>query len=67
MLLEQNAAPPLEQHYTVRQIANSWGVSEDTVYRAFRNVPGVLRLGNNRQGMRIPESVFQKVYKQRTQ
>lgn len=34
----------LEPHYTAREVAESWRVSEDTVYRKFRDMPGVLQI-----------------------
>jgi hypothetical protein len=33
-----------EQHYSISQIANVWGQPRSTVYRAFRDEPGVLRI-----------------------
>ena len=35
----------LERHYKPSQIAQSWGVSTDTIRRMFESEPGVLVLG----------------------
>jgi hypothetical protein len=37
-------SPATEQHYSVRQVAELWGVSEKTVRRMFEDVPGVLKI-----------------------
>jgi len=34
----------LEKHYTVAQIAELWGWSDDTVRRTFRDEPGVIAI-----------------------
>jgi len=62
----------LEKHYTVQEIALAWNVSEETVRRRFRGVPGVLHLGEAtrligrkyRRGyelLRIPASIEEKI------
>ena len=55
----------LEKHYTVKQAAELWNVSRDTIIRQFRDRPGVLKLGHrDRKNKRtyvkllIPESVL---------
>lgn len=63
-----------EQHYTVSQIAEWWAVAENTVRRAFTLEPGVLKISNRRSltskrekvTLRIPASVYDRVYRQRT-
>lgn len=58
-----------EQHFTIAQIAELWGVSKDTVRRLFAKEPGVLVFGcsENRAHkrryttLRIPESVVERV------
>jgi hypothetical protein len=59
----------LEKHYTVAQIAQLWGWSDDTVRRTFRYEPGVIAIMHpERRGKRpyaklsIPESVVIRVY-----
>ena len=64
----------LERHYKPSQIAQSWGVSTDTIRRMFESEPGVLVLGDAAGGrgkrryrtMTIPESVLVRVYERRT-
>jgi predicted transcriptional regulator len=58
-----------EKHYTVREIAARWGLSDDTIRKIFRNEKGVLRnngvngrIKGKRWQMLIPESVLQRVY-----
>lgn len=63
---------PLEQHFTGQQVAEAWGVDYLTVYRMFRDEPGVLRLSvrrdpaskRRRESLRIPESTLTRVYEQ---
>ena len=59
----------LETHYSVSEVAKLWHLSEDTIRRIFRDVPGVLKLGAperlRKRGyvlLRIPESVLQAVH-----
>ncbi len=59
----------LERHYSVSEVAKLWSLSEDTVRRLFREVPGVLKIGMperlKKRGyvlLRIPESVLQAVH-----
>jgi hypothetical protein len=52
-----------ETHYSVKQIAGFWGVSEDLVRRLFENEPGVLKIGKKKYfTLRIPEEVLNRVY-----
>lgn len=62
-----------EPHYSPRVLAEVWGVSESTVLRWFQDRPGVLKLGeesNNgrrcRREIRIPQSVAEAVYQEKT-
>jgi hypothetical protein len=65
---------PHEVHHSLKTIAAEWGVDEETVRNVFINEPGIPDLGtsNGRGGkrqyriLRIPESVLQRVYKERT-
>jgi hypothetical protein len=63
-------APAFERHYTVREIAVLWQLSEDTVRRCFQGEPGVVRIATCRKGskrryitLRIPESVVERVHR----
>lgn len=65
--------PALERHFTPQEIADLWRVDENTVRRIFLDEPGVLRLGNlSKRGkrsyvtLRIPATVLERVYRQRT-
>ncbi len=58
-----------EKHYTAKQIAEEWNLSQDTVQRMFVNEPGVLvikgpvrRYKRTKRMLRIPESVRFRVY-----
>ncbi len=57
----------LEKHYTAKEIAGLWRLSEDTVRGLFRDYPGVLKIAQPARrfkraycSLRIPESVVQK-------
>jgi transcriptional regulator GlxA family with amidase domain len=59
----------LERHFTVRDLAEAWVVSENTIRRLFRNEPGVVEVDNTRRKharrhvtLRIPHSVAERVY-----
>jgi hypothetical protein len=59
-----------EEHYSPRDLATAWGVSEKVVRNLFRNEEGVLKIGRNgsrsRQGywtLRIPQSVADRVHR----
>ncbi len=61
-----------ERHYTPAEVAALWKISLDTVRRMFRNESGVLALGRvkrrGRRGyatLRIPQSVLERVYRQK--
>lgn len=68
-----NASPgPLEPHYSVKEIAERWGLSENVVRDLFRDEPGVLVIGEPRPKygkqrgkvtLRIPQSVLERVYR----
>lgn len=62
-----------EKHYAPRYWARRWGISDSTVVRWFRDEMGVLRLNSesrngkrSRVELRIPASVAERVYRQRT-
>jgi AraC-like DNA-binding protein len=63
----------VERHYSVKFLAELWGLSESTVLRMFQDEPGVFRIAkesNNgkrtRCELRIPQSVAQRIYEERT-
>ena len=65
------ASPPIhERHYTVREIAEAWNMSENLVRRLFEKEPGVVIFKKDRphkrtyKTMRIPESVLLRVHRQ---
>lgn len=61
-----------ERHYTVREIAELWGLSDASVVRMFKQEPGVLGVNNSRRKfagnhttLRIPQSVMERVHQSR--
>jgi hypothetical protein len=59
-----------ERHFTAKEVAEAWNLSQDTIYRLFVNEPGVLLLVSERKEyrrtrrtLRIPESVKNRVYR----
>jgi hypothetical protein len=68
----------LEKHFTVKELAEAWGLSDTKVRRMFHNEPGVVLVGepSRRLGrklkrgyytMLIPESVAVRVYERMVQ
>lgn len=62
------ALPDPSRCFTIKQIADRWQCSTDTVLRVFYKEPGVLDLGTKetlhkrrRSLLRIPPNVLQKV------
>ena len=60
----------LETHYSVKQLAEAWGFSEDVIRNIFRDEPGVLKLSrpatrSKRRyvSLSIPASVAHTVHK----
>ena len=57
-----------EAHFKCREIAERWGMSENTVFNLFVDEPGVVKIGNRnpkrrtRVSLFIPASVAQRVY-----
>ena len=61
---------PTEHHFTAKEVAQEWNLSQDTIYRLFSNEPGVLlivsekkKYRRTRRTLRIPESVKNRVYR----
>jgi hypothetical protein len=58
----------LEKHYRVKEIAEMWRLSDNTVIRLFATEPGVIRIESGRSERRkyttlsIPESVAVRVH-----
>jgi hypothetical protein len=56
------------KHFRVKELAELWGFSTDTIIRLFRNEPGVLQVNNIAAGKRkyitisIPEAVALRVH-----
>ena len=64
-----------ERHYKPRELARLWGFDESTIRRLFQDEPGVFKVGkpenaNGRRAyvsLRIPASVAERVYRERSQ
>jgi hypothetical protein len=63
----------LERHFTVGELAEAWGLVEETVRPWFLDQPGVLKIEHRmRKGkrgyisLRIPESTARKIYREKT-
>ena len=64
-------AASMEQHFSVAQVAERWGLSEDSVRRLFEKEPGVLvveparsRFSRRRyRTLRIPAAVVERVHR----
>ena len=60
--------PAFERHFSVDELAELWGVSDDFVRRLFAHEPGVVVFYKYRPGkrtyrtMRIPSSVAARVH-----
>jgi hypothetical protein len=59
----------LERHYTVKEIANLWRYSTNTIRRLFRDEKGTVKIGSpetrfkrKRWQLSIPESVVLRVH-----
>jgi len=61
--------PAFERHYSVDELAEIWGMSDDFVRRLFREEPGVVVFFKYRPGrrtyrvLRVPQSVAERVHK----
>lgn len=58
-----------ERHYSVQQLSEMWGYSEQTIRRLFRDEPGILRIGSaetrfkrKRWQLSIPESAVTRMH-----
>jgi transposase-like protein len=70
--MPQTLHPVIERHYTVAELARLWQLDQSTVRRVFQDEPGVLKLGRGTRGkrayvtLRIPESVAERVHRERS-
>ena len=61
----------MDQHFTVTQVAERWGLSDDSVRRMFEHEPGVLIIEPSRsrfsrrryRTLRIPAVVVERVHR----
>jgi hypothetical protein len=51
----------LEQYYRVAELSKLFGFCQNTIIKLFAKEPGVLRLGDKRKTLSIPESVVLRV------
>jgi hypothetical protein len=63
----------LERHFSVAELGEAWGLSEDCIRAWFIGERGVLKverpLRKGKRGytsLRVPESVARRIYRQRT-
>jgi len=63
-----------EQHFSVQQVSQMWGLGVDIVRRIFAQEEGVVRIGHPETlhkrrytTLRIPESVMRRVHRRSTQ
>jgi hypothetical protein len=62
-------SPAFERHFTVKELASLWNLSEDTVRRCFQRERGVVEVTGRKKmskrryaTLRIPESVAIRVH-----
>lgn len=64
-------ATALEKHYSVKEVAELWGLGENTVRRMFEDIAGVLKISQPsiqarkrkpRVTLRIPASVLERAH-----
>jgi hypothetical protein len=60
----------LESHFSVKEIAKTWGLSENSVRDLFKDEPGVVRIQRPKSRykrsyttLRIPRSVIERVHR----
>lgn len=67
---EPTSPPCTARHYTVRQIAEQWQLSDDMVRKIFEREPGVIAIGETRSNgrkrryvtLRVPKAVLERVH-----
>jgi predicted methyltransferase MtxX (methanogen marker protein 4) len=64
--------PHAVRHYTVKELAKIWNLSDETVVKLFESEPGVIVISERRKGsisrrryrtLRIPEFVVERVHR----
>ena len=67
---ERPAGPAInEEHYTVLYLAQRWNLSSKIIRRWFQKEPGVLKvpgISGRRTFLRVPASVAERVYRERS-
>ena len=65
-----SSVPAFEKHFSVRELAQLWALSERTIRRIFAGEAGVICWGRDEsrskrayKTLRIPDSVAQRVYR----
>jgi AraC-like DNA-binding protein len=53
----------MQRHYTPKELAKRFHVSDQTIRRWFKNEPGVITWGYKRHLLRIPEAVVIRVHR----
>jgi len=72
--LQIRETPPLpcsDRHFTVKQVAEQWQLSDDAVRKIFECEPGVIAIGEARSNgrrrryrtLRIPAEVLERVHR----
>jgi predicted methyltransferase MtxX (methanogen marker protein 4) len=60
------------RHYTVKELAKIWNLSDETIVKLFESEPGVIVISERRKGsisrrryrtLRIPEFVVERVHR----
>jgi hypothetical protein len=70
LIRETASLPCAERHYSVRQIAEQWQLSDDAVRKIFECEPGVIAIGEARSSgrkrryvtLRVPKAVLERVH-----
>lgn len=69
--VENIESSAMEAHFSVEEVAKTWGYHQDTIRKLFRDEPGVVvvrggQLAKNKR-IRIPRSVVERVHKRISQ
>ncbi len=62
-----------ERHFSIKEVAETWSLSEDVVRRLFENEPDIIRIGHGETlhrrrhwTFKIPESAMRRVHRRIT-
>lgn len=57
-------SPLIQRHFTCKELAELWHMSESTVFKMFVDEPGVIKIGERRTkvSIRVPIEVAERVY-----